>query len=54
MARTAEDIIKEQLGNLLLQLSVVQSQAESLMEKNKELTVALEEIKQGAKEEKKV
>lgn len=35
MARSVEAILKEQLGNLLLQLAILQSQLEESLEKNK-------------------
>ena len=37
MARSVEDILKEQLGNLLLQLSILQSKVEQLEEVNVKL-----------------
>jgi len=49
MARTVEDILKEQLGNLLLQLSITQSQVEGLREANLKLQAELEKFKEEAK-----
>jgi len=37
MARNIEEILKEQLGNLIFQLSIVQSQVEVLREENEKL-----------------
>jgi hypothetical protein len=34
MARSIETILKEQLGNLLMQLAIVQSQLEEALDKN--------------------
>ena len=34
MARNVEEILKEQLGNLIFQLAIVQSQVEALREEN--------------------
>ena len=50
MARSIEEILKEQLGNLLLQLSILQSKVEELQEDN----ARLKAYQEGAKEEKKV
>ena len=52
MARSVEDILKEQLGNLLLQLSITQSQVEGLREANLKLQDQLKEIKSEAEKAK--
>ncbi len=41
MARSVDVILKEQLGNLLFQLSILQSQYEEAVEENKKLTAQL-------------
>ena len=48
MARSVEDILKEQLGNLLLQLSILQSKVEQLEEVKVKL---LKEVKATTKVE---
>ena len=45
MARNIEEILKEQLGNLVFQLSIVQSQVEELKEANVKMKVELEKSK---------
>jgi len=47
MARSIEAILKEQLGNLLMQLAIVQSQLEESLDKNKALTIKLKEQEIG-------
>ena len=54
MARKVDDILRDQLGNLLLQLSIVQSQVETLIEKNQQLEAQLKEVKAEAKSVEKV
>ena len=49
MARSVEDILKEQLGNLLLQLSIVQARLEAVAEQNATL-VAEKEAQKLSKE----
>lgn len=54
MARSVEDILREQLGNLLLQLSIVQSQLEVALEKNQVLVKEREAMAEASKPAKKV
>ena len=44
MARNVEEILKEQLGNLIFQLSIVQSQIETLREENEQLKSKSEKV----------
>lgn len=37
MARNVEEILKDQLGNMIFQLSILQSQVENLKEENAKL-----------------
>lgn len=37
MARTAEDVIKEQLGRLLTEVAILTSRVEALVEENEKL-----------------
>lgn len=49
MARSAEDIIKEQFGHLLFQLSITQSRLEEALEKNKVLVDEANKTKEASK-----
>jgi len=54
MARNVEEIIKEQMGNMMLQLSIVQSQLETEREAHEKLKAEVERSKEAAKPMKEV